>query len=66
MDASRTLLEMGFLVPAIRYPTVAKGTARLRVTLSALHTPEQIEEVVHALRTHICPFLGDNVLNISG
>lgn len=34
---SKELLENGFLVPAIRYPTVSRGTARLRVTLSAKH-----------------------------
>ena len=37
------LLENGFLLPAIRYPTVAKGTARVRVALSAAHSAEQIE-----------------------
>jgi hypothetical protein len=31
------------LLPAIRYPTVAKGTARVRVALSAAHSAEQIE-----------------------
>jgi 8-amino-7-oxononanoate synthase len=40
--ASQWLFETGFFVPAVRYPTVAKGTARLRVTLSAAHTPVQI------------------------
>ena len=50
MEASQALLEMGFLVPAIRYPTVAKGAARLRVTLSAAHTPEQIDALSQALR----------------
>jgi 8-amino-7-oxononanoate synthase len=33
----------GFLTPAIRYPTVARGSARLRITLSASHTLEQIQ-----------------------
>ncbi len=42
MAASQWLLEKGFLVPAIRYPTVAKGAARLRITLCASHTAEQI------------------------
>lgn len=37
------LLEHGVLVPAIRYPTVAKGTARLRVALMATHTEEELE-----------------------
>lgn len=37
MAASTHLLEQRFLVPAIRYPTVPRGTARLRVTVSAAH-----------------------------
>lgn len=40
VEVSRRLEEEGFLVPAIRYPTVAKGSARLRVTFSADHTRE--------------------------
>ena len=43
MEASRRLLDAGFLVPAIRYPTVAKGSARLRFTVSANHSREEIE-----------------------
>ncbi|MEI8342192.1 MAG: aminotransferase class I/II-fold pyridoxal phosphate-dependent enzyme, partial [Verrucomicrobiota bacterium] len=49
MGAAQALREQGFLVPAIRYPTVARGTARLRVTLSANHTPEQILGLCEAL-----------------
>lgn len=48
--ASEHLLERGILAPAIRYPTVARGRARLRLTLSALHTPEQIATLVEAVR----------------
>lgn len=48
LAASQWLLESGFFVPAIRYPTVAKGAARLRVTLSASHTPEQISRLCKA------------------
>jgi 8-amino-7-oxononanoate synthase len=40
--ASEKLLAAGFLVPAIRYPTVARCKARLRITLSAAHIPDQI------------------------
>jgi 8-amino-7-oxononanoate synthase len=40
---AETLSNQGFLAPAIRYPTVARGAARLRITLSASHTLEQIE-----------------------
>jgi 8-amino-7-oxononanoate synthase len=49
LAAAQALLERGFLVPAIRYPTVAKGTARLRVTLSASHSAEQIGSLCDAL-----------------
>lgn len=46
---SERLLEANVFVPAIRYPTVAKGAARLRLTLSADHTPVDIEELLEAL-----------------
>jgi 8-amino-7-oxononanoate synthase len=49
MAASQWLREKGFLVPAIRYPTVARGSARLRVTLSASHTQEQVLALCAAL-----------------
>ena len=49
LAASRRLWELGFLVPAIRPPTVPGGTARLRVSLSALHTDEQIDALREAL-----------------
>jgi len=48
-EAAR-LQEAGFFVPAIRYPTVPRKTARLRITLSAAHTPEQIRGLAAALR----------------
>lgn len=49
MQASKSLLEAGFLVPAIRYPTVARGQARLRITLSAAHDEGQIERLAGVL-----------------
>jgi len=49
MAWAQTLEESGFLVSAIRPPTVPEGKARLRITLSALHTPEQIKALVEAI-----------------
>ena len=43
------LRERGFLIPAIRYPTVARGSARLRVTLSAGHGEKEIDGLNRAL-----------------
>src|SRR5205823_3677428 len=42
LAASAALLERGLLVPAIRPPTVASGTSRLRIALSAAHTDDQV------------------------
>lgn len=43
MQISATLQEHGILIPAIRYPTVAKGSARLRASLMATHTHEELK-----------------------
>jgi len=43
MQISAKLQEQGILIPAIRYPTVAKGQARLRASLMATHTREQLQ-----------------------
>lgn len=49
LAAAKHLCDEDILVPAIRYPTVARNAARLRVTLSAMHSPEQIEKLLSAL-----------------
>jgi 8-amino-7-oxononanoate synthase len=49
LAASAALLEQGILVPAIRPPTIPPGTSRLRVTLSAAHTDDDVSSLVAAL-----------------
>ena len=49
VELSERLLERGFFVQPIRYPTVPEGTARLRITLSAAHRREDIEELLEAI-----------------
>jgi 7-keto-8-aminopelargonate synthetase-like enzyme len=46
---SQALLDAGYFVQGIRPPTVPPGTARLRIALSAAHTPDQLAGLVQAL-----------------
>jgi len=47
--AAAKLRAQNIFVPAIRFPTVARGAARLRVTLTAAHSPADVTELVAAL-----------------
>jgi 8-amino-7-oxononanoate synthase len=53
LRAQQELIDSGFWVVAIRPPTVPRGSARLRVTLSAAHTEGQVDSLVQAL-ARIC------------
>ncbi len=46
---SERLLEAGVFVPPIRYPTVARGEARLRITVSATHSSDDIKKLLEVL-----------------
>lgn len=53
MRTGDALRERGFLTGAVRPPTVPPGGSRLRITLSAAHTAEQIDRLLDALRTEL-------------
>ena len=50
LEMSQKLFENGFYIPAIRPPTVAPGTSRLRISLQSNHTIEQMDELCDVLR----------------
>lgn len=54
LTASLALENAGFLVPAIRYPTVPRGTARLRISLSAAHPAATVSALKQALGDFVC------------
>jgi 8-amino-7-oxononanoate synthase len=49
VEAARRLRERQIFIPAIRYPTVARGKARLRVTMTAAHSREDVGQLMAAL-----------------
>lgn len=53
LAVSKKLLEQGLLVPAIRTPTVPRGSARLRISLSAAHTADEVACLVSAIRSFV-------------
>lgn len=56
VEASSALLDRGWHVQAIRPPTVPEGTARLRITVSADHTPAEIEGLASDLHAVLGPY----------
>tara|TARA_B110000967_G_C18859315_1_gene549020 strand:- start:709 stop:1881 length:1173 start_codon:yes stop_codon:yes gene_type:complete len=51
ISISSQLIELGFLVPVIKPPTVPAGTSRLRVSISALHTRKEIISLTSAINS---------------
>jgi 8-amino-7-oxononanoate synthase len=51
VEVAAALREQGIFIPAIRYPTVARGQARLRLTLSAAHTEADVAQLLTALHS---------------
>ena len=49
LELAMILRERNIFIPAIRYPTVARGQARLRVTITAAHTSEDVSELLMAI-----------------
>lgn len=59
LQAGEALWRAGFHVPAIRPPTVPKGTSRLRISLSAAHSDEDVTALIQALQgLGLCPGTG--------
>lgn len=55
LDASALLEQEGFLVAAIRPPTVPDGTARLRITFAADHSRDDVKRLAEFVRTKVLP-----------
>ena len=51
VELAAELRAQNVFIPAIRYPTVTRGTARLRVTLTAAHSADDVAELLAALKT---------------
>jgi 8-amino-7-oxononanoate synthase len=51
VKVARYLMENGIYIPAIRYPTVPKNNARLRITLTANHTSEDVRLLTLSLKS---------------
>ncbi len=49
VETSRKLLEYGIFAPCMRWPAVAKGESRLRITMTSSHTIEQIDTFIETL-----------------
>jgi len=57
LEGAKLLQDRGFWVGAVRPPTVPRGTSRLRMTVCAQHTEEQVQDLFQALKKVIEPGL---------
>ena len=60
--AAERLFDLGYFVSAIRYPTVEKGAARLRLTLMATHTKEELADAAKAIAQAVREVKGESSL----
>ena len=66
MQLSAALREQGFLVGAIRPPTVPVGSGRLRITFSADHSEQQVDRLLSALDSCSAIITGSEIISGSG
>ncbi|MGD1085420.1 MAG: 8-amino-7-oxononanoate synthase [Verrucomicrobiota bacterium] len=55
VEIAGRLQAQGVFIPAIRFPTVARGQSRLRLTLTAAHTPADVEQMLTAVESVLNP-----------
>jgi 8-amino-7-oxononanoate synthase len=55
VEIAERLRAQGIFIPAIRYPTVARGQSRLRLTLTAAHTPSDVDQMLRAVESVLNP-----------
>jgi 7-keto-8-aminopelargonate synthetase-like enzyme len=53
MNVAHDLRKHGIFVPAVRYPTVGRGQARLRITLSAVHSADDVAKLLEILSSSL-------------
>jgi 8-amino-7-oxononanoate synthase len=56
MALAGALREKNILVPAIRPPTVPRGSSRLRLSLSCAHKPQDVDQLIAVMRGHTAAF----------
>ena len=54
-SCEKSLIEAGFFVRAVHHPTVPKGQSRLRITLTACHSVDQVLALAHQIKTVLSP-----------